>query len=500
MSFDDIPFMAPTPHTTDITTAIIGRCEEMLNNNPEYVALQQEGLTFGNIIPYGDPKNPCFIANHIFKFINPKEQNVHRNLKKYYILTKHYFKAKLEEDSKVYHNMLTRKGIMKAMYRGKTLLAETFQDFIFDLLDNLLLNEFVIMEKQIELTQKNTEERMREEVRIAQEKARIAELSAKRANEEHIITNEKLLKEQDHSKSLDVANCNIILTKAEEYKKLSVGYLHNVIPNEDMAIKELNILQFNTMKPYPVYAVSIGLIKEKYLKPVKLSSKNVRKKDVPHIFNQYGMSDSDSDGEEVKIPLKSTTAQVYTNVYDDLNQNPNIIKYNYREINMETLKDAYDEQDNEFYVYISSTPDKVNNKNDKPKPHELGREYHLAGYIYLWNQKHYNDTMSILKHGEALEKHELPTLIIKKKNENQQEREDRKKVERLYKKIQSDNKKLEAFEKNIEDPTKIFTIDRKTVIKTSYEQLVNARHEALKINEAIQRPLRPRRPRQKKTQ
>ena len=105
---EEVPFLKPIENTTDITTEIIRRCEQILCDDVDYNKLKEDGYNFTTVIPYGNPEDPCFQANQVFKFINPNEQNVHRRLGKYFTEGRHYFKAKITNDKRDPPNLLTR--------------------------------------------------------------------------------------------------------------------------------------------------------------------------------------------------------------------------------------------------------------------------------------------------------------------------------------------------------------------------------------------------------
>jgi hypothetical protein len=157
-SHKEIPFLKSINNTSDITTEIIRRCEEQLQNDKEYIKLKSDGMDFKKVIPYGNPEDPCFQVTQVFKFINPNELHIHRRLATYFTEGRHYFKAKITEDKKEPCNMFTRHGLMKAMYMGKTPLAEMFQNYVFDLLDGLWKRHKAIIITEIKVTEKNLEE------------------------------------------------------------------------------------------------------------------------------------------------------------------------------------------------------------------------------------------------------------------------------------------------------------------------------------------------------
>jgi len=144
--------LIPVLDTNDITTDIIKRCEKLLKDDAEYKDIKKEGITFESVIPYRSPYSEneiCFQASCVFKFVG-RYDNMHRDLKTKFKPGKDYFKHKMFDDKNQPDNILTRKGLMKTMYMGKTKLAEIFQDYIFELLDNLWENEKQMMVKEME--------------------------------------------------------------------------------------------------------------------------------------------------------------------------------------------------------------------------------------------------------------------------------------------------------------------------------------------------------------
>ena len=75
----EIPFLKPITFTVDITTEIIRRCEIKLQNDEEYMKLKSDGLDFKMVIPYGNPEDPCFQVNQVFKFELNAEANQYIN-------------------------------------------------------------------------------------------------------------------------------------------------------------------------------------------------------------------------------------------------------------------------------------------------------------------------------------------------------------------------------------------------------------------------------------
>ena len=451
----NVPLLKPISNTVDITTEIIKRCELILQNDEEYQKLRNDGNDFKSIIPYKDPTNnnePCFQANQVFKFINI-EHNIHRTLKKNFILDKHYFKAKIIDDNKTPDNILTRKGLMKAMYMSKTKLAETFQDYVFDLLDGLWKRERDVMEREM----KNTEKVLME-------------------------TNKKLLLEEELRKSMDIELCNITNKKTADFGKMT--YLKSTMVNSKKSKDiELEIIRSKYMKPFRMYSVNIGLVKQQYLKSKKIIKKKISKKIINNEFTNHGLSDdnddTDSYNEEKTEFIKLPNHKQYDIAYDELDDDINLVEYyGFKSINLEFLKES---DDTEFYIYLRATSEKKDVKNSI----DNDPNYHFIGNLYMLDSDQYKRMMSIIVFGEPIERQELPDVPKMVENETDTYKNNRLKQQRLCQIISNNNKKLDLYDKQTDDCSKSFTIDKKKIFKITGKKLMNARLYSFELEESV---------------
>lgn len=455
----NVILLKPISNTVDITTEIIKRCELILQNDEEYKNLQKDGIDFKSIIPYEDPTNnnePCFQANQVFRFINPKESHVRRKLKESFILNKHYFKAKITNDNKTPDNILTRKGLMRAMNIGKTKLAETFQDYVFDLLDGLWKREREVMEREM----KNTEKALME-------------------------TNKKLLLEEELRKAMDIELCNVTNKKIEDFGKLT--YLKSTMINGKKSKDiELEILREKYMKPFKMYSVNIGLVKQHYLKLKKFSKKKIRKtisktsskktgskEVIKYEFAKHGLSDdngdSDSCNDEKTECIESSNHIAYDSVYGELDDDLDIVEYyGFKSINLEFLKESYE---TEFYIYLQATTE----KKDASNPIDNNPNFHFIGNLYMLDKEQYTRMMHIIIFGEIIERQELPDVPKILENETAEYKNNREKLQRLHKIIANNNTKLDSYDDLTDDGFKLFTIEKKKIIKITGKQLMDAR-------------------------
>jgi hypothetical protein len=314
-SHKEIPFLKSINNTSDITTEIIRRCEEQLQNDKEYIKLKSDGMDFKKVIPYGNPEDPCFQVNQVFKFINPNELNIHRRLATYFTEGRHYFKAKITEDKKEPCNMFTRHGLMKAMYMGKTPLAEMFQNYVFDLLDGLWKRHKAIIITEMKVTEKNLEE----------ERNRRRE--AESTNLKNIYLKE------------------VCMDNFESY---------------DGNKTELSILRRHQLNEYFLYIVDWNFVNENCNKPDKINKlfKKSEKKEDLH----FGI-DINSDDERPEPKTKSATFNEILDEYD---------------FSIISLIDLEKNENDEYYFYISKKETKSKQYNficpiylDKSKHYKL---------------------------------------------------------------------------------------------------------------------------------
>jgi len=347
---EEVPFLKPIENTTDITTEIIRRCEQILCDDVDYNKLKEDGYNFTTVIPYGNPEDPCFQANQVFKFINPNEQNVHRRLGKYFTEGRHYFKAKITNDKRDPPNMLTRKGLMKAMYMGKTKLAETFQDYVFTLLDGLWKRHKEVVVSEMKAVEKQLEEE--------RGKRREAEIINKQ---------------------------NIFLREA---------YCNDFSSNESNET-ELAIMRRQYLTTYYVYLVDWQYVNAKYWKkfpsdekePVKQPRKKTAEvKETVYEGIDLNSDSDDSDASTMEKSLKDKRSK--KSKLDVTQPHKNGIQEPY-EMNYINMRDLENGENEEYYFYISA--------KECTKDH-----FKLIMPIQLDKTKHYTEMINYIINGEKI--------------------------------------------------------------------------------------------------
>jgi len=360
-SIKEIPFLKSINITSDITTEIIRRCEEQLQNDNEYIKLKSDGMDFKTVIPYGNPEDPCFQVTQVFKFINPNELHIHRRLATYFTEGRHYFKAKITEDKKEPCNMFTRHGLMKAMYMGKTPLSEMFQNYVFDLLDGLWKNEKDVMKKQMKITEKNLEE------------------------------------ERNKRREAEIINLQNI--------HLQEAYCNDFESNDSNGI-ELTILRRLHLTKYYLYIADWNYVNSAYWKKDKEPKELKEPKPAKSIkkFDTQGI-DLDSSDDDSTPSARETNRQNCENFAKGIAAAPRV--YTKRtaipdephrdgindpyEFEYVTLGDLENSSNDEFYLHIT-------NKEIDPK-----KDYFkFITHIYLDKKKHFDDMVKYITQGETV--------------------------------------------------------------------------------------------------
>ena len=334
----------PISITTDITTEIILRCEELLKDNEDYIKLKTNKKDFKSILIYGTSTEPLFKALDIYLYVDPSGINK-RWFMKHLVQDKHIFKANVRitktNSTKTWTkveavNMLTRKGLMRALSICNGIIAETFQDYIYELLDNLWKNEKEIIIKQMKCTEKTLESE--------REKRKIAE---------HINIQ------------------NIIYQDA---------YINDFQNNDDDQTELLIHRNLNCVK-YNLYIVDYNYMNSKYWK---------NKRRVVSVKQKHENIDINSSDDEEKQPTKQTQFSCDT-PHNDAIQDP-------YEIDFIQVNDLVSSENDEYYFNISS----------KSIPDTKKEFYKFISFIYIDKTKHFNDMIHILKTGECPNKSAYP--------------------------------------------------------------------------------------------
>jgi len=451
ISDENIPLLNIMKETTDITTEILRRSEAMVDYANAYASMKTKGISFSSINIYENPYikgEPCFPASQVFKFIENGD-NITRSIKKNYIEGYHYFTARVVDNKTQAPTILTRRGLMKVVFSGKSAIALAFQAYVFDLLDALW-------------------EKNKKEIYEAMEALEI-----------------KYAEEIKRGDSLDAANFSMNQKIMEQHQ------ITNLMLNDDdprdSDIKELHILRELLMKPLYIYIVSPEYVKTPEKKVEKKEAKKEpRKSRVKKIkMSTFGMSD-DSDS---PIDYESDNQPVFESEFEYDHET-----YNHMSI---TIRDLEYNPEKLYYMFVSKT------KLKEAKNYKLIH----ALKIYTKNDSektHYNMMIEIIKKGsidefpETFENPE-PLQIMSDKEllrytKNMSDSESRKVIEaekekaeinmrnasRLkmyneYVKNKIDNNQKEEKENITETGVKI---GNHSIYEISYNTLLNARNTA----------------------
>lgn len=337
----------PISITTDITTEIILRCEELLKDNEDYIKLKTDKKDFKSILIYGTSSEPLFKARDIYLYVDPSGINK-RWFMKHLIQDKHIFKANVRvtktNSTKTWTkvesvNMLTRKGLMRALSICNGIIAETFQDYIYELLDNLWKNEKEIIIKQMKCTEKTLESE--------REKRKIAE---------HINIQ------------------NIIYQDA---------YINDFQENDDDQT-ELTIMRNMHLTKYYLYIVDWNYMNTKYWKKDK-PTPEPKQIDLDECIDLVS-SDSDCENKKSNKLFKRKSKKM---VFDNT-PHENAI-YEQYDLDFIQVSDLINGENEEYYFFVS--------------PKEVAESkkefYKFMKFIYIDKAKHYNEMIEVLKTGEV---------------------------------------------------------------------------------------------------
>lgn len=350
MNRTEVPFLAPVEDTTDITTEIIRRCEELIKSDDmeEYQTQKRDGRDFKSILAYGTPYEPYFHAKTVFRTINITNDKYH--IKKHLKLGMHYIKAKITEDNNSADNMLTREGLTKVMYMGKTKLAEAFQHYVFTLLDGLWKRHKEVVVSEMRVTEKQLEEE--------RGKRREAEIINKQ---------------------------NIFLREA---------YCNDFSSNESDET-ELTILRRQYLTTYYVYLVDWQYVNAKYWKkfpsdgkePVRQPRKKTAEvKETVYEGIDLNSDSDDSDASTMEKSLKDKRSK--KSKLDVTQPHKNGIQEPY-EMNYINMRDLENGENEEYYFYISA--------KECTKDH-----FKLIMPIQLDKAKHYTEMLNYIVNGEKI--------------------------------------------------------------------------------------------------
>ena len=295
-------------------------------------------------------------------------------------------------------------------------------------------------------------------------------------------TNKKLLLEEELRKSMDIELCNITNKKTADFGKMT--YLKSTMVNSKKSKDiELEIIRSKYMKPFRMYSVNIGLVKQQYLKSKKIIKKKISKKIINNEFTNHGLSDdnddTDSYNEEKTEFIKLPNHKQYDIAYDELDDDINLVEYyGFKSINLEFLKES---DDTEFYIYLRATSEKKDVKNSI----DNDPNYHFIGNLYMLDSDQYKRMMSIIVFGEPIERQELPDVPKMVENETDTYKNNRLKQQRLCQIISNNNKKLDLYYKQTDDCSKSFTIDKKKIFKITGKKLMNARLHSFELEESV---------------
>jgi hypothetical protein len=361
--------LEPIDFSEDITTEIIRRCELLLAENDEYKKLKDSGRDFNSIKIYGSRQEPCFKAKDIYLYVDPTGGNK-KWFNKQLVPEKHIFKANIRNiksnENKTWTkveptNMLTRKGLMKAFSICNGVIADTFQDYVFDLLDGLWKNEKDVMKKQMKITEKNLEE------------------------------------ERNKRREAEIINLQNI--------HLQEAYCNDFESNDSNGI-ELTILRRLHLTKYYLYIVDWNYVNSAYWKkdkePKELKepkpSKSIKKIDTQGIDLDSSDDDSTPSARETNRQNCENFAKgiaaaprVYTKrtaIPDEPHRDGINDPYEFEYV---TLGDLENSSNDEFYLHIT------NKEIDPKKDH-----FKFITHIYLDKKKHFDDMVKYITQGETV--------------------------------------------------------------------------------------------------
>jgi hypothetical protein len=452
MTFENGQVLYPIVCEGSAIMDFIQASENILAEDPEYKNICDDNK-FKHIKVYGTHEEPYFQATSIYNYLYPAGKNpdsLIRNL----IENKHYFKQnamvfkKSEEKGGVLYdgirapNFLTELGLMVVLCKTKSKFAITFQELLLGYIKTIRKEHNEIHKKTIQDMSKVLME-----------------------------TNKKLILEEELRKSMDIELCNITNKKTADFGKMT--YLKSTMVNGKKSKDiELEILRSKYMKPFRMYSVNIGLVKQHYLKSKKITKKKITKKIINYEFAKHGLSDDDDsnscdDEKEDFIELSNNIA--YDSVYGELDDDINIVEYyGFKSINLEFLKES---QDTEFYIYLPATTE----KKDVSNSIDDNSNFHFIGNLYMLDQDQYKKMMNIIVFGEPIERQELPNVPKMLENETDDYKNNRMKLQHLQQTIVNNNKKLDLYDKLIDDGSKLFTIDKRKIFKITGKKLMDAR-------------------------
>ena len=93
----------------------------------------------------------------------------------------------------------------------------------------------------------------------------------------------------------------------------------------------------------------------------------------------------------------------------------------------------------------------------------------------MLDKEQYTRMMHIIIFGEIIERQELPDVPKILENETAEYKNNREKLQRLHQIIANNNTKLDSYDDLTDDGFKLFTIEKKKIIKITGKQLMDAR-------------------------
>lgn len=354
--------LKPIQKADDIISEIITRTEKSLLDNEEYQTLTKNKKDFRSVRIYGDSKNPLFIMTHVYDYLYPAKKGKHiERFAKLFLPDIEIVKRKARifqnkpNSDEIFHidrsvNMITKKGLMRAMYLNDTPLTITFRDFMMELLDELYQNNRAIVEQALDKAQ----------LTITKQQERIGTL------EEANFYNKTIAAKLNH---LD-------------------GFISSEEMLSESERKELSMLRTLHMRPHQVYIVDDAYVRNAHVKKSITKKPNAKKPaaKTPRKRGQYLPTSLLEDSEEESDTSDASDDRKTQRLSDGVEYDMPFQCYN-----KTSLEQDYAGDNMYYYFPAYQTGDKeLKNKN-----------YHSVFAMDIYNNIHYKKMLERLNTTEA---------------------------------------------------------------------------------------------------
>jgi hypothetical protein len=338
--------LTPIQQSDAVIVKIIHRVEAILQDDADYKFLNDNGLGFKSIQIYGTSEAPLFLAPSVYKFLQPRGTNKNTFFKKF-----KEGKEKFTQKAQVLRNgqlrivssgILTKLGLMRAMYMSDSKLAEVFRDFIMEVLEELHINHAEAWEASATATQKKLNNI---EKQLADEHERAGALERTNFEQSHEI--------KKHAEVEDIFE-NAELQGENEQKMY-------------------HLMQKKFLKPVCIYVVDTSYVQSKKKRPKYKNSRSIHKTPIKKgqsNFEHFGLSESDED-----------------NSADDKSDDDEL-DYDYHRCNRYNLEANPNE---EYYFFISPWVSKTINQAQVKRG-----VFKYAFDVHIENKEHYAYMVELL--------------------------------------------------------------------------------------------------------